>query len=316
MIEVKNISKRYGKKIAVDGISFSFEKDKIYGLLGTNGAGKSSIMNILSGYLIPDDGCVIINDVNIHKNAKKSKTLVGFLPETPPLYNNMTVKEYLDFVAEIKGVSKKDREAEVDRVMKSVSINDTEDKLIRSLSNGNKQLVGIAQAIIGNPEVLIFDELTSELDPKQIAKVRSIIKELGKNHTVILSSGILTEISALCDEILILSNGKIIAHDNPENLKKILGDSDEIIISIVGKVEKANSVLRKIPGVKKVEGIGKDSDGHNKIKVNYVSDRDIREVISSTLSNNKIVVVEMVRNEVQLEDVFLKLTSDQDTEDK
>jgi len=315
MLEIKNLTKRYGKKLVVDNLSFSFEKGKIYGLLGSNGAGKTTTMNMITGYLAPTDGSVIINEHDIQKEPSLAKSAIGYLPEIPPLYAIMNVKEYLGFAAEIKGVAKKDREEEIERVMKLTSVSEVWNKLIKTLSKGYKQRVGLAQALIGNPEILILDEPTVGLDPKQISEIRNVIKELKEEHTVILSSHILAEISAICDEVLIISKGKLIANDNPENLKKILGDTEEITISIVGKADKASSLIRKIPEVKKVESIGKDSDGHNRIKITYVPENDIRETISTTLSDSKILVVEMIRNEASLEEAFLKLTSDGDTEE-
>jgi len=312
MIVIKNLTKKYGKTTAVEDFSFTFEKGKIYGLLGSNGAGKSTIMNSITGYLAVTDGSVIICGNDIQKNPTEAKKNIGYLPEIPPLYSSMTVGEYLMFVAELKKVAKDDRDNEVMRVMKEFNIDDVEMKLIKNLSKGYKQRVGMAQALIGNPEVVIFDEPTVGLDPKQIVEVRAAIKALKKNHTVILSSHLLSEVNAVCDQVLIISKGKLIVSDTPENLKKSADGGDEILISIVGKPEKAITALRKLKNIEKVENIGKDSDGHNRIKVTASAEKDIREEISITLAEKKVAVVEMVREEKSLEDIFLKLTSDRE----
>lgn len=314
MIEVKNLTKKYGKKTAVKDFSFSFEKGKVYGLVGNNGAGKSTIINMITGYIAPTDGSVIIDKKDIEK-FPAVKFSIGYLPESSPLYGNMSVREYLDFVAEIKGVAKDKRESETGRVMKYTSVADFEKKLIKNLSDGVKKRVGIAQALIGNPEILIFDEPISGLDTKEINDIKGIIKKLKDKYAMIISSHTMAEVSALCDEIIVISHGKYIIGDTPENLKKMLGDTEEIEISIVGKVEKAANLIRKIKEVKKVESIGKDSDGHNKLRIEYVPERDIRENITTTLVQNKLVVIEMIKKEASLEEAFLKLTADVDSEE-
>ena len=213
MIEVSNLTKKYGDHIAVDHLSFRVEKGQIYGFLGPNGAGKSTTMNIITGYLAATEGTVTIDGKDVQKDPEEAKRAIGYLPELPPLYVDMTVREYLDFVAELKKVPKKERKQQIDEVMEMTQITDMQQRLIRNLSKGYRQRVGLAQAILGYPEVIILDEPTVGLDPKQIIEIRDLIRKLGENHTVILSSHILSEVSAVCDHIMIIAHGKLVASD-------------------------------------------------------------------------------------------------------
>ena len=219
MIEVTNLTKKYGDHIAVDHLSFRVEKGQIYGFLGPNGAGKSTTMNIITGYLAATEGTVTIDGKDVQKDPEEAKCAIGYLPELPPLYVDMTVREYLDFVAELKKVPKKERKQQIDEVMEMTQITDMQQRLIRNLSKGYRQRVGLAQAILGYPEVIILDEPTVGLDPKQIIEIRDLIRKLGENHTVILSSHTLSEVSAVCDHIMIIAHGKLVASDSPENLQ-------------------------------------------------------------------------------------------------
>ena len=222
MIEVRNLVKRYGTHLAVDHLSFTVEKGQIYGFLGPNGAGKSTTMNIMTGYLGATEGEVLINGHNILEEPEEAKKCIGYLPEMPPLYLEMRVREYMDFAAELKKIPKKERKSAVEQAMKMVKLTDVENRLIKNLSKGYKQRVGLAQAILGFPEIIILDEPTVGLDPKQIIEIRELIRELAKKHTVILSSHILAEIQEVCDYIMIISGGKLVASDTPENLEKLL----------------------------------------------------------------------------------------------
>ena len=253
MIEVTNLTKRYGSHVAVDHLSFRVEKGQIYGFLGPNGAGKSTTMNIITGYLAPSEGTVTINGKDIQKEPEEAKKCIGYLPELPPLYVDMTVKEYLKFVAELKKVPAKEREKQIAEVMEMTYITDMQGRLIKNLSKGYRQRVGLAQAILGYPEVIILDEPTVGLDPKQIIEIRDLIRKLGENHTIILSSHILSEVSAVCDHIMIIAHGKLVASDSPEGLQKLRSGSTELKLTVKGGYEQAQSVLLTIPQVETVE---------------------------------------------------------------
>ncbi|MBQ8139887.1 MAG: ATP-binding cassette domain-containing protein [Lachnospiraceae bacterium] len=308
MIEVKNLTKKYGNHTAVDGLSFRIEKGRIYGFLGPNGAGKSTTMNMITGYVAASDGDVLIDGVDILKEPEKAKAMIGYLPELPPLYADMTVKEYLDFVAELKKVESSSRKEAVEKVMEQTNITDMSRRLIRNLSKGYKQRVGMAQAILGNPEVLIFDEPSVGLDPRQIIEVRDLIKELGKEHTVILSSHILSEVSAVCDHILILSGGKLVADGSPEELSAMMGDAGGIEITVIGSGETALDIIKQMPQVLSAAFSGQDESGNAKILVSAKDGADVREELSFKLSENRIAVIGMEKKERSLEDIFLELT--------
>lgn len=309
MIEVKNLTKKYGNHIAVDNLSFKVESGRIYGFLGPNGAGKSTTMNIITGYLAATDGTVTIGGYNIQTEPEKAKAKVGYLPEMPPLYAEMTVKEYLDFVAELKNVPKSERQEQVEKVMEETHITDMSGRLIRNLSKGYKQRVGMAQAILGDPEVLIFDEPSVGLDPKQIIEVRDLIRKLGEKHTVILSSHILSEVSAVCDHIMIISKGKLVADGSPEELQNMMGGKAEIEITVLGDASEAAKILKNAEGVDDVIADGKDQQGNGKIRVVSAINVDAREAVSLKLAENRIAVMGMERREKSLEDIFLELTS-------
>ena len=248
MIEVKNLVKKYGDHTAVDHLSFTVEKGQIYGFLGPNGAGKSTTMNIMTGYLGATDGEVLINGHDILKEPEAAKKSIGYLPELPPLYMDMTVMEYLKFSAELKKIKKEDREAEIEKALKLVKLADVQDRLIKNLSKGYKQRVGLAQAILGFPEIIILDEPTVGLDPKQIIEIRELIRELAKEHTVILSSHILAEIREVCDYIMIISKGKLVASDTPEHLEELMNGSDTIHIETRAEEETVRETARKKMG--------------------------------------------------------------------
>ena len=234
MIEVENLTKKYGSQVAVDNLSFRVERGMIYGFLGPNGAGKSTTMNMMTGYIAATSGTVKINGYDILKNPEQAKKSIGYLPELPPVYPDMTVYEYLRFVAELKKVKKNERQAQIEDVMKQTQIEDVKGRLIKNLSKGYKQRVGLAQAIIGYPEVIILDEPTVGLDPKQIIEIRELIRELAKKHTIILSSHILSEVSAVCDHIMIISKGKLVASDTPEGLMTLLKGGRQMKLSVLG----------------------------------------------------------------------------------
>ncbi|HIZ74033.1 MAG TPA: ABC transporter ATP-binding protein, partial [Candidatus Mediterraneibacter stercoravium] len=252
MIEVRNLVKKYGNHLAVDHLDFKIEDGRIYGFLGPNGAGKSTTMNIMTGYLGATEGEVLINGHDILKEPEEAKKHIGYLPELPPLYMDMTVREYLEFAAELKKIPKKKREDSVTEVEKLVKIKDVENRLIKNLSKGYRQRVGLAQAVLGFPEIIILDEPTVGLDPKQIIEIRELIRKLSERHTVILSSHILAEVREVCDHILIISKGKLVASDTPENLEKMMGDADTVEIETKASPSQIRELLKNIPGIEQI----------------------------------------------------------------
>lgn len=310
MIEVTNLTKKYGDHIAVDHLSFRVEKGQIYGFLGPNGAGKSTTMNIITGYLAATEGTVTIDGKDVQKDPEEAKRSIGYLPELPPLYVDMTVREYLEFVAELKKVPKKERKQQIDEVMEMTQITDMQQRLIRNLSKGYRQRVGLAQAILGYPEVIILDEPTVGLDPKQIIEIRDLIRKLGENHTVILSSHILSEVSAVCDHIMIIAHGKLVASDSPENLQKLMSGSMELNLEVKGSAAAVKSALQEISQIDRIEENTEASKNVAKLKVISKENADIREQVFYALADAKLPILEMTHAEKSLEDIFLELTED------
>lgn len=309
MIEIEHLVKRYGDHMAVDDLSLKVEPGKIYGFLGPNGAGKSTTMNIITGYLAATAGTVKINGVDVSLEPEKAKQCVGYLPELPPLYMDMTVKEYLDFAAELKKIERGNREKQVANVMEMTGISDVSGRLIRNLSKGYKQRVGLAQAILGEPEIIILDEPTVGLDPKQIIEIRELIKRLGEKHTVILSSHILTEISAVCDHVFIISKGKLVASDSTENLLGRMTGNQQIALLVKAEAEEAEEVLLAIAGVERCEGMEQREEGTASLLISAKKDCDIREDIFHACAAAQMPILEMKTAEKSLEDVFLELTA-------
>lgn len=308
MIEVKNLVKRYGNHTAVDGLNFTIEEGKIYGFLGPNGAGKSTTMNMITGYIASTSGEVLINGCNILDDAEKAKKYIGYLPEQPPLYFDMTVREYLQFVAELKKVPKKDRETMIEEIMDVVKIKEMPNRLIRNLSKGYKQRVGLAQAIIGYPEIIILDEPTVGLDPKQIIEIRDLIKSLGKNHTVILSSHILSEVSAVCDYVLIIAHGKLVASDTPENLSKKAFEDDALELTVKGERDEIVSAVEAFENVDSVTVKESKEPGCVDLSVKTYDLADIREELFYRMARLHYPILKMEHIRATLEDIFLELT--------
>lgn len=307
MIEVRNLVKKYGNHLAVDHLDFTIEDGRIYGFLGPNGAGKSTTMNIMTGYLGATEGEVLINGHDILKEPEEAKKHIGYLPELPPLYTDMTVREYLEFAAELKKIPKKKREDSVTEVEKLVKIKDVENRLIKNLSKGYRQRVGLAQAVLGFPEIIILDEPTVGLDPKQIIEIRELIRQLSKKHTVILSSHILAEVREVCDHILIISKGKLVASDTPENLEKMLGDADTIEIETRAPRARIREVLKNVPGIGQI--ICEDGkDGVTFARIRQRRGEDVREDIFRAFAENKLTLLTLRTAHVSLEDVFMELT--------
>ena len=309
MIKVTNLTKRYGDRVAVNDISFQLETNKIIGFLGPNGAGKSTTMNLITGYIAPDKGSVIIDEISMMKFPQKAKKKIGYLPEIPPIYMDMTVEEYIRFVAELKQVEKGKIRKEADRVMKIARVDGVRGRLIRTLSKGYRQRVGLAQALLTDPEILILDEPTVGLDPKQIVEIRKLIQELGKNHTVILSTHILSEVQAVCDEIVIISRGRIVAHDTPENLVKFSNIRQELTLAAKANATTTERVLMSVQGIEEYRIVGEAQD-ECRIDIVAKEKTDLREYIMQIFEENGIRVLELGVHELSLEDVYLKLTSD------
>lgn len=308
MIEVKNLVKKYGSHLAVDHLNFTVESGQIYGFLGPNGAGKSTTMNIMTGYLGATEGEVLINGHNILDEPEAAKHFIGYLPEMPPLYVDMKVREYLEFVAELKKIPKKDREEQIIKVMDMVKLADVEERLIRNLSKGYRQRVGLAQAILGFPEIIILDEPTVGLDPKQIIEIRELIRELAKDHTVILSSHILAEIQEVCDYVMIISKGRLVASDTPENLERALSNQQTIEILAKGSREEISIIAKEIDGVESVEVSEGKEEGTVSAKIMAVAGEDIRENVFLAFAKADCPLLQMMSSRTSLEDVFLELT--------
>lgn len=308
MIEVSNLVKKYGDHTAVDHLSFQIEKGKIYGFLGPNGAGKSTTMNMITGYIASTEGKVMIDGHDILEEPEAAKKCIGYLPEMPPLYFDMTVLEYMKFAADLKKIPRNEKDKQIKEVMDMVKITDMKDRLIKNLSKGYRQRVGLAQAILGYPEVIILDEPTVGLDPKQIIEIRDLIKSLKQKHTVILSSHILSEVRAVCDYVLIISHGKLVASDTPDNLERLAAGSNSLLMKVKGEKDTIRKELETIEGVIGVE-MSYDSDEELwKTKVSIQENVDIREKVFYAMAKADCPIYEMQVKRVSLEDVFLELT--------
>ena len=307
MIEVKNLVKKYGNHTAVDHLNFTIEEGHVYGFLGPNGAGKSTTMNIMTGYLGATEGEVLINGHDILKEPEEAKKQIGYLPELPPLYMEMTVREYLEFVAELKGIAKNKREESINEVEKMVKIWEVENRLIRNLSKGYRQRVGLAQAVLGFPEIIILDEPSVGLDPKQIIEIRELIRHLAKKHTVILSSHILAEVREVCDYILIISKGKLVASDTPENLERNLGDSDLIEIETKASPDEVRRILETVDGIRSISTKYLEN-GITWAQIQEKKNTDIREKVFQAFAQNHQPLLKLNPLQVSLEDVFMELT--------
>lgn len=342
MIEVKNLVKDYGGHLAVDHLNFTIEDGQIYGFLGPNGAGKSTTMNIMTGYIGATEGDVLINGHNILEEPEEAKKCIGYLPELPPLYVDMTVMEQLEFAAELKRIPKKERKSAIGEVVALAKLEDVQGRLIRNLSKGYRQRVGLAQAVLGMPPVIILDEPTVGLDPKQIIEIRDMIRELGEKHTVILSSHILSEVSAVCDHILIIDRGKLIASDTPENLECQMAGAAGMELLVKGQEEEIREILEAIDGAEEIavsesgeEGVRKVTfqlmgencleDGAEEAEreereereeseeiedINIIPQTDIRETIFFAFADRRIPILSMHTSKASLEEVFLELTAD------
>lgn len=309
MIEVKNLVKRYGNYQAVDNLNFTVEKGEIVGLLGPNGAGKSTTMNVMTGYLSATEGSVSIDGFDIFDEPEEAKKLIGYLPEQPPVYMDMTVTEYLEFVAALKSVKKKERDSQIEEILEDTKLTDVQHRLIRHLSKGYRQRVGIAGALVGYPDLIILDEPTVGLDPKQIIEIRDLIRKLATRHTIILSSHILSEVSAVCDRIIIINKGRLIVDDTPDQLAEYANTNVGLHMSVKGSLENVKKVLSKISAITNIQD-GEETDGVSSMLVFTEENADIREELFYLLAEEKLPVYGMELKTLSLEDIFLALTTD------
>ena len=311
MIEVKHLTKKYGTHLAVDDLSFTIEKGRIYGFLGPNGAGKSTTMNIMTGYIGATSGEVIINGHNILEEPEKAKKCIGYLPEIPPLYHDMTVSEYLHFAAELKKISKAKRDAQVTKVMDLIKLNHMKDRLIRNLSKGYRQRTGLAAAILDFPDIIILDEPTVGLDPNQIIEIRELIRTLAKDHTVILSSHILAEVQEICDDILIISKGKLIAEGSPDKLEELTHGKESVELTIQADQDSVKQILAGFSGIDDINWLDVNENSCH-IQINTSNDtQELCADLSLAFAQKKMPVTQMFVNKATLEDIFLELTGDE-----
>lgn len=316
MIEVKHLVKRYGETYAVDDLSFTVEQGQIYGFLGPNGAGKSTTMNILTGYIAPSAGEVKINGYDILDDAKKARRCIGYLPEIPPIYPELTVWEYLDFAADLKKIPKGKKQEMIASAMELTGLVEVQHRLIKNLSKGFRQRVGLAQAILGFPEIIILDEPMVGLDPKQIIEIRELIRKLSQKHTVILSSHILSEISAICDHIMIIAHGKLVASDTPENLTKLMKGSASLELTVRGSKARLRQILEQILGIESFRVEDSEEPDACDATIQTEENTDLRETLFYHLAEQKMPLLRMQHTHVSLEDVFLELTGESDVKDE
>jgi len=307
VIEVKNFTKKYGNFLAVENISFTVKDGEIVGLLGPNGAGKSTTMNAITGYIEQTEGEIIVNGYDTIKKAKKAKREIGYMPEGVPLYDDLSIKEFVTYMAELRKVNRKERKQKVEDIIKKVGLLDMKNKLIKNLSRGQKQRVSLAGALVGNPKILILDEPTVGLDPKQITEIRSLIKDLGKNHTVILSSHILSEVSQICDKVVIINKGKLVAEDTPENLENRTYNKNVIYITVEDPDNKTEKMKEKIKAIEEIKFIEELEDKTKKYEIEGSKDEDLRKIIFTEFAKEGITILEMKKPEATLEDAFMKI---------
>ena len=311
MIQVDNVSKKYGQRLAVDHLDFTVNRGEILGFLGPNGAGKSTTMNIITGYLSATEGSVKLDGHDILEEPQEVKKQIGYMPELPPLYVDMTVRDYLSFVCDIKGVPRSSRKQNMERAMEMLMISDVRGRLIKNLSKGYKQRVGIAQALIGTPPVLILDEPTIGLDPQQIIETRSLIRNLGKEHTILLSSHILPEVQAVCSRVLIINRGKIVASDTPENLARGMTGDNRLTVRVAGGEKEALATARAVPQVVKAESVGSREPGTVDLVLEAHKDQDVRREVFMAFARASLPLLQMKSMDLTLEEIFLNLITEE-----
>lgn len=307
MIEVKNVTKKFGNFTAVDNITFTVNDGEVVGFLGPNGAGKSTTMNMITGFTEPTEGTIIIDGYDIQKKPLKAKKCIGYMPEGVPLYSELTVKEFVTYIAELKGMPRNEKKEKVNEVLEETGLTDVSKKLIRNLSRGYRQRVSLAGALIGDPKVIILDEPTVGLDPRQIADIRKLIKDLGKKHTVILSSHILSEVSQICEKVIIINKGKIVAIDTPENLEKKTQNKNIILITVEDKKDNMKDIKNAIPEISECKFIKDNDDGTKQYEISSNDDTEIRKKLFDILPKKDITIFELKKVESSLEDAFMVL---------
>lgn len=311
MIQVENITKKYGSFVAVDNINFEIEEGEVVGFLGPNGAGKSTTMNMITGYIEPTSGRIIVDGYDISKKPRKAKRQIGYMPEGVPLYSDLTVKEFITYMAELKGVPKKEKKEKVQKVIKETGLTEVQNQLTKNISRGYKQRVSMAGALVSNPKVIILDEPTVGLDPKQVTEIRALIKELGKDHTVILSSHILSEVSQICNRVIIINKGKIVAIDTPENLEKKVIKDNSVYVTVEDPDNKMDTIKDKLPNVKEIKLISENEDKTKKYRITATNEEDLRKNIFEVFAKERITIFEMKQSDVTLEDAFMQLIDSQ-----
>jgi len=307
VIEVKNVTKKYGSFVAVDDISFTINDGEVVGFLGPNGAGKSTTMNMITGYIEQTEGNIIVDGFDTLKKSKKAKKEIGYMPEGVPLYTDLTVKEFVTYMAELRKVDRKTKKENVQKVLKETGLDQMQNKLIKNLSRGQKQRVSLAGTLVADPKILILDEPTVGLDPKQITEIRSLIKNLGKKHTVILSSHILSEVSQICDRVIIINKGKIVAIDTPENLEKKVSDNNIVYVTVEDKENKIDGIKEKITGIKEIKLVKENEDKTKQYEITGENDVNLNKTIFNEFAKENITIVEMKKAEATLEDAFMKI---------
>lgn len=310
MIQVENITKRYGNFLAVDNISFEIKEGEIVGFLGPNGAGKSTTMNIITGFIEPTSGRVIIDGYDMSKKPKKAKKQIGYMPEGVPLYMDLTVKEFVTYMAELKGIENKTKKEKVQKILEETDLSKVQKKLIKNLSRGYKQRVSLAGTLVNDPKVIILDEPTVGLDPKQVTEIRALIKKLGKEHTVILSSHILSEVSQVCDRVIIINKGKIVAIDTPKNLEEKVAVNNAIYVTVEDTENKMENIKEKLENVKEIKLISENEDKTKQYTIVGEKDQDLRKMIFEVFSKEGITIFEMKKVDATLEEAFMKLIED------
>lgn len=307
MIQVENVTKKYGSFVAVNKINFEIEEGEIVGFLGPNGAGKSTTMNMITGFIEPTSGRIIVDGYDISKKPRKAKRQIGYMPEGVPLYSDLTVKEFVTYMAELKGIPSKERKEKVKKVLDDTGLTEVSNKLTKNLSRGYKQRVSMAGALVGDPKVIILDEPTVGLDPKQVTEIRSLIKELGKEHTVILSSHILSEVSQICNRVIIINKGEIVAIDTPENLENKVVNGNSVYVTVEDSENKMENMKEKLENIKEIKLVSENEDKTKKYIVTAENEVDIRKEIFETLAKEGITIFEMKKADATLEDAFMKL---------
>lgn len=315
MIKVKNLTKKYGNFVAVDNINFEILDGEIVGLLGPNGAGKTTTMNMITGFIQPSEGEINVNGYDVENDSQKSKLQIGYMPEGVPLYSELTIREFITYMGELKKIPKGEIKNQMQKILEDTDLKDVQNKLIKNLSRGYKQRVSLAGALIGNPKVLILDEPTVGLDPKQITEIRELIKSLGKKHTVILSSHILSEVSQICEKVIIINKGKIIAQDTPLNLEKAVQNKNTILVTIEEK-QNINEIVQKIKEIEEFSFVKDNEDGTKQYKITSKDNKDIRKKIFEEFAKENITIFELKQMEGTLEEAFMELIQKKEGSDK